>query len=211
MSVVWSIPAENYQYLPNDAVVSKPSQSNFLQNDRFLFQNWVPQASLLAHNSTKLFITHCGMGGTLESLASSIPLVCIPIWADQFGVATRVVSAGAGLQLKNGDVHDADLEQAIQRTLADASFKRHAERLSKLLKFAGGANKAADLILLFLDIGGQGEHLVNYFDLAPSWRYQITLISILVAPLLLVVSVVKKLWAFACNKRGRRADKTKVE
>eukprot|EP01122_Echinamoeba_exundans_P011771 TRINITY_DN4799_c0_g1_i2.p1 TRINITY_DN4799_c0_g1~~TRINITY_DN4799_c0_g1_i2.p1 ORF type:complete len:343 (+),score=32.20 TRINITY_DN4799_c0_g1_i2:641-1669(+) len=207
-SVVWSTPAENYKYLPKDAVVSNGTLPSFLQNDRFLFQNWVPQASLLAHNSTKMFITHCGMGGTLESLVSSVPLICIPIWADQFGVATRVVAAGAGLQFKNGHVREAELEQAIERTLTDASFKRHAGRLAKLLKFAGGANKAADLILLFLETGGQGEHLVNYFDIAPSWRYQLTLVSVFVFPLLLLGSVAKRLWSLACS--GAKAAKTKA-
>lgn len=52
ISVVWSIPKDNEKYLPRDAMAQAA------QTDSFLFVNWVPQPELLAHPSTKLFITY---------------------------------------------------------------------------------------------------------------------------------------------------------
>lgn len=39
---------------------------------------WAPQKKLLASPHVKLFISHCGMGGTQESLLANVPLLCIP-------------------------------------------------------------------------------------------------------------------------------------
>ena len=44
---------------------------------------WVPQQSVLAHNNTKLFITHCGMHGVLESIYFRVPMVGMPVFIDQ--------------------------------------------------------------------------------------------------------------------------------
>ena len=44
---------------------------------------WVPQQAVLAHNNTRLFITHCGMHGVLESIHYAVPLVGMPVFIDQ--------------------------------------------------------------------------------------------------------------------------------
>lgn len=189
ISVVWSIPQDNYKYLPREAEFHLGGATK--ESRRLIFQNWVPQASLLAHPHTKLFVSHCGMGGTLEALVSSVPLVCIPVWADQFGVAARVEASGAGLLLKNGRVTEDSLREAVSTVLAEPSFQGHAARLSKLLKFGGGATRAAEHILLFLETGGKGEHLINYYDLAPTGRYYATILGALAGALLIVTLVTR--------------------
>lgn len=51
---------------------------------------WVPQADVLAHPNTVLFITHCGMHGVLEALTYGVPMVGIPVFADQEDVLVRL-------------------------------------------------------------------------------------------------------------------------
>lgn len=50
----------------------------------------VPQIELL--NRATLFVTHAGMNSTSEAIDLAVPLVCIPLQADQPIVAKRVCS-----------------------------------------------------------------------------------------------------------------------
>lgn len=125
----------------------------------------------------------------MEALVSSVPLICIPVWADQPGVASRVVAAGAGLKFQNGHVDEDSFADAVAQILTNVSYKANASRLSKLLKFGGGAQRAAEHILLFLETGARGEHLVNYFTMAPVWRYYVTLSLALAVPLVVLAAL----------------------
>ena len=56
---------------------------------------WVPQADALAEAS--LVISHGGSGTTLGALAAGLPLVVVPLFADQPQNARRVAEVGAGV------------------------------------------------------------------------------------------------------------------
>ena len=40
-----------------------------------LLDGWIPQKELLAHDKTKLFITHCGSNSIAESLYFGVPML----------------------------------------------------------------------------------------------------------------------------------------
>ena len=58
---------------------------------------WIPQNDLLAHNSTKAFISHTGHNSLYEAAFYGVPLVCVPIFFDQFSNCAQAQSVGIAI------------------------------------------------------------------------------------------------------------------
>ena len=58
--------------------------------------DWLPQNDLLGHNTTRLFIAHCGAGGVYEALYHAVPILCFPLFAEQEHNAVVVVQHNSG-------------------------------------------------------------------------------------------------------------------
>jgi MGT family glycosyltransferase len=85
---------------------------------------YVPQPSLLPH--CDLFITHGGFNSVKESLISAVPMVVLPITADQPYCAERCASLGvARVVPPDGRTRDA-VREATLDVLGSASYRASA-------------------------------------------------------------------------------------
>jgi len=73
---------------------------------------WVPQDDVFAAASA--VVCHGGSGTTLGALAAGLPLVIVPLFADQFSNGRRVAVAGAGLVVE--PAADGSLRPRIGRS-----------------------------------------------------------------------------------------------
>ena len=80
-----------------------------------------------------LAITHGGHGTTMKALAAGVPVLCMPMGADQADVAARLEATGAGLRIRPGSSPRA-ISRAVRRMLDDDSFRRHAQRMAATLE-----------------------------------------------------------------------------
>lgn len=103
----------------------------------------VDQISVL--QEADVFITHCGMNSTNESLYFGVPMVLFPQHGEQRLVADRVVKLGAGLKLK--EANPKYLTAAVAEVLANPAYQQEAKKLSESFRKAGGAKEAANKIL----------------------------------------------------------------
>ena len=94
---------------------------------------WVPQQAVLAHNNTRLFITHCGMHGVLESIHYAVPMVGMPVFIDQGDVLKRIQEAEIGVGVSK-DVSEDDLYSAILEVRDNPRYKQNIERLSTVFR-----------------------------------------------------------------------------
>jgi MGT family glycosyltransferase len=100
--------------------------------DNVRIERWVPQQDVLGHASAA--VVHGGSGSTLGALAAGVPLVVVPLFADQPQNARRVAEVGAGLSVEP-DREDVDaaaqpLREAISTVLRDRSYAERAGALA---------------------------------------------------------------------------------
>jgi UDP:flavonoid glycosyltransferase YjiC (YdhE family) len=88
-------------------------------------------------------ITHGGMGATQKALALGVPVCAVPFGRDQFGVARRVVDAGAGTRLSSRRLRPDRLRAKVRKAIACRSG---AEAVGRGFAAAGGAAAAADAV-----------------------------------------------------------------
>ncbi len=92
-------------------------------------ERWVPQAEALA--DATLVVCHGGSGTTLGALAAGLPLVLVPMFADQFENARTIAAAGAGL------IAEPDgLRAAIETVLTEPAYRQAAGRIADELRSA---------------------------------------------------------------------------
>lgn len=106
-------------------------------------KNCVEQIKVL--QNTDLFITHCGMNSVNESLYYGVPTVLFPQHSEQGLVAKRVNDLGAGIILERNN--SKSINDAVIQVMNYNKYKEKASELSQSFKNAGGAKKAADMIL----------------------------------------------------------------
>ena len=103
---------------------------------------FVDHAAVLPHAS--LVITHAGLGTVMAALAHGVPLLCLPLKADQFENAARVVGLGVGRQLSK-HATSAQLRRGTLDLLTDPRFPRAAKRLASALASGRDADPVAEL------------------------------------------------------------------
>lgn len=96
--------------------------------------NWFPQSDVLAHPKVKLFISHCGLGGISEARYNAVPVLGIPMFADQFDNVERIVLEGWAKELRMVDVTEETLENAVNAFFADDKLQKRARYASELFR-----------------------------------------------------------------------------
>ncbi|EPB67996.1 UDP-glucoronosyl and UDP-glucosyl transferase [Ancylostoma ceylanicum] len=78
---------------------------------------WLPQADLLLHPNTKVFISHGGYNSLQESINSGVPLVTIALFGDQFKNSKIAAKHGFAVNLKKGTLDEASIVAALKEVL----------------------------------------------------------------------------------------------
>jgi len=87
--------------------------------ENVLLLPWLPQQDLLGHPKARLFITHGGIFSNQEAVYHGVPLIAIPIFADQPINARKIHDDGYGIHLDWDQLTEHSLYEAIQQVLTD--------------------------------------------------------------------------------------------
>ena len=110
---------------------------------------YAPQLEVLKRAS--VFLTHCGMNSTSESIWFGVPMICSPVSVDQPLVANRVVNElGMGVLLNIHDFKVEDLTNSFHTIYTDDRFHKKAYEYAQVSQKYNGNQRATEIIKKYL-------------------------------------------------------------
>ncbi|XP_038217926.1 UDP-glucosyltransferase 2-like [Zerene cesonia] len=120
--------------LPYDVLWKWESDELPGKSDNIKIFKWFPQADILKHPNVKLFITQGGIQSADETINAAVPVIGIPMIADQWYNVEKFVKNGVGLQINLSELTETTFENAVRRVIDDKSFKNNMIRLRSLMR-----------------------------------------------------------------------------
>ncbi len=104
-------------------------------------ERFVPQDDVLPHAAA--VICHGGSGTVIGTLAAGVPMVVMPLFADQPNNAERVTAIGAGIGLPTRTTSSDAIRSALSRVLEEGSFRSSAQRVASEIAALPPVSEAA--------------------------------------------------------------------
>ena len=80
---------------------------------------------------TTVMVCHGGFGTVRAGLAAGVPMVVLPLFADQPYNARRVADLGAGIALDGGPAAISWLRESVRRVRADPTYRANAAEIAE--------------------------------------------------------------------------------
>ena len=130
---------------PHRYIVSKGPQHQLIElADNMWGKEYLPQPSILP--LADLVITHGGNNTVTECCHFGKPMICLPLFWDQYDNAQRMDELGFGVRLSSYEFEPEELRNAIDRLLDDDALQGKMREMAGRLQASRGTVRAADLI-----------------------------------------------------------------
>ncbi|XP_057670661.1 uncharacterized protein LOC130902488 [Diorhabda carinulata] len=179
--------------------------------DNLIIGKWFPQQELLAHPNLKLFITHAGLLSITETVYIGVPILAIPVLADQIMNAVKAESFGIGKHLPHSELTEENFRKTITELLNNPKYAENVKHRSVLIK--DRPIKPLDLAVYWVEfvIRHKGApHLKVYGSNLPWYQYFL-LDVIIVWGLVFLISIYligKVFKTICCSSKGEKVKKS---
>lgn len=95
---------------------------------------WLPQSDILAHPNTVLFISHCGLGSVNEARFHGVPILGIPIFADQPSNMAAIEKDGWAVGCPLNEITEERFSLALHEILDNKTYYNEVKRISNLFR-----------------------------------------------------------------------------
>ncbi|CAH1389494.1 unnamed protein product [Nezara viridula] len=123
-----------FRDLPQRVMLKYDSEEDSQIPPNVKVSKWFPQQDILAHKKCVLFITHGGLLSLSEAIYYGVPLIGIPIIADQGKNMAMMESKGIGRMLNLNNITRDTASWAIREVLSNNRYREEVLRRSKILK-----------------------------------------------------------------------------
>jgi MGT family glycosyltransferase len=103
---------------------------------------YIPQSLLL--DRVSVVVGHGGYGTTMGALSFGVPLVVLPLGADQPVHAMRCAELGVGEVVATEAINRATIASALQKVLTSPSYRNAAQRFAAELQTVPELARALD-------------------------------------------------------------------
>ncbi|KAH8312487.1 hypothetical protein KR044_011013 [Drosophila immigrans] len=125
---------EVFEQLPWRVIWKSELEAPPNKADKMYRNSMFPQRKLLTHPNLKLFITHGGILSIIEAAFNGVPMICVPMYYDQFGNAERMKQAGVAQILSISTMTVESTTRVIQEVIENPIFLKNAKRMSRRLR-----------------------------------------------------------------------------
>ncbi|KAM7505346.1 hypothetical protein LguiB_004250 [Lonicera macranthoides] len=109
--------------------------------ERGFIAGWCPQEQVLNHSSVGGFLTHGGWNSTIESLSAGVPMICLPLFADQPMNCRYICNEWeVGMELVN-DFKSGDVENVVKELMEGEKGKRMKNKAMEWREMAKKATR----------------------------------------------------------------------
>ncbi|XP_066247354.1 UDP-glycosyltransferase UGT5-like isoform X2 [Euwallacea similis] len=139
--VIESLPKEKLQALLSTfaelpyKILLKGSKERFPKDvkipENVHLEPWMPQQDILCDSRVKLFVSHGGMMGTQEAIYCGIPVLGIPIFADQSLNIKYAEAMGYAIMVDYEDISKERLLEAARKLLENPQYAANAKQISE--------------------------------------------------------------------------------
>ncbi|XP_059048523.1 UDP-glycosyltransferase UGT5-like [Achroia grisella] len=169
--------------------------------DNLFIKKWLPQKEILSHANIKVFISHGGLIGTQEAIFHGVPIVGIPIYADQYNNLLQAEDIGFGRILEYHSINEKNLWSILNDVLSNPSYKNKAQEISS--RFKDRPMSALDTAMFWIEyvIRNNGAPYLKSAGLKLNWfahymldiyAFILTLFIILLLLIKLIVEAISK-------------------
>uniref|UniRef100_A0A2K6QSZ5 UDP-glucuronosyltransferase n=1 Tax=Rhinopithecus roxellana TaxID=61622 RepID=A0A2K6QSZ5_RHIRO len=174
---------------------------------------WIPQNDLLGHPKTRAFITHGGANGIYEAIYHGVPMVGIPLFADQPDNIAHMKARGAAVRLDFDTMSSTDLVNALKTVINDPLYKENVMKLSRIQhdQPVKPLDRAVFWIEFVMRHKGAKHLRVAAHDLTWFQYHSLDVIGFLLACVATVIFIIMKCCLFCFWKFTRKGKKGKSD
>ncbi|KAL3270165.1 hypothetical protein HHI36_009222 [Cryptolaemus montrouzieri] len=177
--------------------------------DNVIIRKWLPQNDILAHKNVKLFITHGGIFSTMEAVYHGIPLLALPVLAEQELNSKRAEMGGYAKKITFWDITKDSLISNLNEVLSNPRYKQNANKRSQIMldKPLTAAESVNFWVEYVIRHKGAPHLRVAALDLA--W-YEYLLIDVILFISVLLISIIftiKYSLKLICKKKTDKKEK----
>ncbi len=114
------------------------------QPDHVRLRQYLPQSAVFPH--VDVVVCHAGYNTTVGALAHGIPILAMPLGADNFYNAARIEACGAGIALDPRMATPARAKAAILDLVNDSAYRQNARRMQSEIAAMPSPDAAVSLL-----------------------------------------------------------------
>ncbi|KAL7404887.1 hypothetical protein ABVT39_020507 [Epinephelus coioides] len=163
------------------------------------------------HPKTRAFVTHGGSNGIYEAIYHGVPMVGIPMFADQPHNMVHMKAKGAAVTVDVNLMKSEDLRDAINTVINDKSYKENVMKLSSIHhdRPMSPLDEAVFWIEYTMRHKGAKHLRVQAHELTWYQYHSLDVLAFLLAVVLLLVFLVIKTCSFYLRRCCGRAEQRK--
>lgn len=128
------------------STVGKDTDTNSFSNnyENVYIEPYIPNSLLLPH--CEIIISHAGYGTVMGALKAGIPMVLIPLGADQNFHAKRCEELGVAIVLNADKISPSEVRKSVKTVFNSPKYRIEAQKLKQKFNSAPSLNNAIRLL-----------------------------------------------------------------